>query len=399
MSSSPLVVRLKPRRALPFFSQHPWVFAGAIGAVNGMPQLGDPVILQSHEGEFIAHGLFNPVSNIRVRLYSWDENQPLDDDFWRRRVEAAIRGRRRLFPQMNAQTACRLVYSESDGLSGLTVDRFGEWLSLQWTSAALQQRADVILTALQEFAAPRGVWLRTERGIKELEGLSIDDGLLAGETPPPLEVEEHGVRYHLDLPSGQKTGFYCDQRDNRLAVAHSARPGRLLDGCCYTGGFGLTALVRGAATEVVAVDSSATALELAQHNAELNGCSDRFVTHCSDVFDFLEDQLAAGERYDTIVLDPPKLARTRGGLERALKAYARLNRLALSLLNPEGLLATCSCSGHVTREDFEQVLGRASLDAERNVQILEQRGQAADHPVSVHCLETSYLKCFLCRVL
>jgi 23S rRNA (cytosine1962-C5)-methyltransferase len=398
-SSSAAVVTLKPRRALPFFSEHPWVFAGAIAAVSGMPDVGDPVIVRSHEGQFIAHGLFNPMSNIRTRLYSWQADVPLNDEFWNARVQSAVSFRRKLFAGLPAERACRLIFSESDGLSGLTVDRMNDWLVVQWTSAALAMRQPAIVEQLQSLLEPQGILLRTERGIKEQEGLEIEDGLIAGIPPAgPLQIEENGMRLTVDLLSGQKTGFYFDQRENRNVLKKYVRGGRALDLCCYTGAFAVAAGLAGC-EDVLAVDSSQSALDLARRNAEANGLADRIRFHCEDVFEFLEAQQLTGEKYDVIVLDPPKLARSRSGIDRALKAYARLNRMAMALLNPDGILVTCSCSGHVSREDFEQVLARASLDAERRLQILEERGQAADHPVSVHCLETSYLKCFVCRVV
>ncbi|WP_437204559.1 class I SAM-dependent rRNA methyltransferase [Planctomicrobium sp. SH664] len=393
------IVTLRPRKALPFFSRHPWVFTGAIGKVSGMPDVGEEVIVRTHEGQFIAKGLFNPNSNIRVRLYTWDEAQPLDATFWQQRVESAIRWRQKLFAHDPALQACRLVFSESDGLSGLVLDRFGDWIVAQFTSAALAKFRDVILDAVQNLLQPAGIWLRTERGIKEQEGLDIEDGLLRGNAPPSAQIiEENDLKFEVDLQAGQKTGFYFDQRENRALMAKYARGGRTLDVCCYSGAFALAAAKAGN-PDVVAVDSSQSALELAQRNAELNGLTGRITWQCEDGFDFLEAQAAAGEKYQTIVLDPPKLARTRSGLERALKAYVRMNRLAMQVLEPDGILITCSCSGHVSREDFEQVIARASLDAGRRVQILEQRGQAVDHPVSAYCLETSYLKCFVCRVL
>ncbi|SFJ47023.1 class I SAM-dependent rRNA methyltransferase [Planctomicrobium piriforme] len=399
-ASSPAVVTLKPRRALPFFSQHPWVFAGAVRSVSGMPQVGEAVIVRSHEGQFIAHGLFHPTSNIQVRLYSWKEDQPLDDAFWIARVASAVGFRQKLFHGQPAERACRLIFSEADGLSGLIVDRVNDWLVVQWTSSALAQRQALILGELQKLLQPRGIWLRTERGIKELENLEVEDGLLTGENPPrSLEIVENGLKFLVDLKAGQKTGFYFDQRDNRaLMKTYATSSSRVLDLYTYTGSFALAAARLGDCRNVTAVDSSQPAIDMGIANAELNGLADRIHFECGDCGEYLESQIAAGERYDIIVLDPPKLARTRSGLERAAKAYVRLNRLAMEALNPDGILITCSCSGHLNREDFEQIIARAALDSGRRVQILEQRGQAVDHPVSVHCVETSYLKCFVCRV-
>lgn len=393
------VVILKPRRALPFFSHHPWVFAGAIGSVSGRPDVGAEVLVRSHEGKFIARGLFNPHSNIRVRLYRWEETESLNDDFWRARVRSAVQFRQKLFDGTPTAQACRLIFSEADGLSGLTVDRVNDWLVVQWTSAALSRFQEPILAELQSLLSPRGIWLRTEKGIKTQEGLEIEDGLLSGETPPSsLEIEENGLRLAVDLQSGQKTGFYYDQRENRRLLATYGRGGRVLDLFCYSGAFALSAATLGESRDVTAVDSSNSALELARRNAERNGVTERITFQCEDAFDFLEAQVEAGEKYDVIILDPPKLARSRSGLERAAKAYVRLNQLGMRALHPDGILITCSCSGHVQREDFQQIIARASLECGRRVQILEERGQAPDHPVSISCLETSYLKCTVCRV-
>lgn len=391
------IVRLKKRRALPFFSQHPWVYQTAIESITGSPDLGAEVELRSHEGQFIARGLYNPFSKIRVRLYSWDEEQPLDGSLWRDRIARALNLRERLFQNQPAHQACRLIFSEADQLSGLTVDRFGEYLVVQWTSAALAAQQEEILFVLNEFLSPRGIWLSTEKGIGKLEGLDLNDGPLSGDVPEsPLVIEENGLKYTVDLQQGQKTGFYFDQRDNRMRLRDYVR-GRVLDVCCYSGAFALNA-AKSNCEKVLAVDSSESAIELARKNAELNGVSDRVEFRADDMFDAISDLQAVGEQFDTIILDPPKMARTRGGLQRAIKGYIRLNQAAMQVLKPGGILMTCSCSGLVSREDFEQILLQASLESGRHLQLLEQRGAAPDHPVSVNCLESNYLKCFVCRV-
>jgi 23S rRNA (cytosine1962-C5)-methyltransferase len=392
-------VVLKPRRALPFFSGHPWVFAGAIARIDGAPEPGTEVALRTLEGEFIARGLFNPDSNIRVRLYTWNEEQPLDRDFWSTRLDESLALRRHLFAFRPEERACRLVFSEADGLSGLTLDRYGDHLLLQWTSRALAEREPLFVEQLQEKLQPAGIWRRTEKGIGELEGLAVADGLIAGDAPPrPLFIEEHGIRYGVDVVEGQKTGFYLDQRDNRAAAAKYLS-GRVLDLFCYTGGFSLAAVKLGGADDVLGVDSSETALNVARRNVELNEIAGRIRFEQGITFQKLEQLQAAGERFDGIILDPPKMARTRGGLERALKGYIGLNRLAVEVLNPGGILVTCSCSGLVSRTDFEQVLAHVAAETGRRIQVLESRGQAADHPVSVQCVENAYLKCFICRVV
>jgi 23S rRNA (cytosine1962-C5)-methyltransferase len=395
----PTVV-LQKRRALPFFSHHPWVFAGAIGSISGDAPPGAEVRVQSHEGKFIGRGLFNPDSQIRVRLYGWDESRPLDEGFWSERVHQAIDLRQRLYGDGPESRACRLIFSEGDHLSGLTVDRYGDWLLVQWTSRALAARQDEILNVLQKRLQPRGIWLRTEKGIGEAEGLEAVDGLVWGEAPErPLFLNENGLRIGVDVVEGQKTGYYFDQRENRAAVAKYTRGQRVLDAFCYTGGFGLAAARLGDAAHVTCVDSSAPALDTAKANAELNEIVNRFDFVRSDVAPYLEAAAERGERFGVVVLDPPKMARTRGGLDRAAKGYARLNRLGLSVLEPGGILATCSCSGLVDREMFLDILAEAALDAGRSLQLLELRGQAADHPVSAHCRESGYLKCVIARAV
>lgn len=390
-------VTIKARRARPFFARHPWVFAGSIERVEGTPAAGDEVEVVSHEGQFIARGLFNPNSAIRARLYRWDDG-PLDGNFWRGHLESAIRLRRDVLELVAPKRACRLVFSESDGLSGLTVDRYDRTLVAQFSSLALFGRRDLLIRLLAEAAEPEGIWLRTDRGIAGPEGLEPHDGLAWGAVPEgPIEIQDDSIDYFVDVRGGQKTGFYLDQRENRRAVASYAQGRRVLDLFCHSGGFGLNALRHGGAAHVLGVDSSATAIEQARQHAVHNGLSHaRF--EVGDVFEVLERLRGSGERFGLIVCDPPKFAKHPKGLEDALKRYLRLNRAAIDVLEPDGVLATCSCSGAVDRGLFADMLGQAAELSGRAVQILEMRGQAADHPVSASCLETEYLKCFVCRV-
>ena len=392
------IVTLKPRNAMPFFNRHPWVFKGAIGKVVGAPAPGAEVVVQSHEGKFIARGLFNPDSNIQVRLYCWEQSESLDAAFWTRRIEAAIRLRRDCVetPDSNAY---RLIFSESDGLSGLTVDRYDEWLLVQLTSRALAERRELILDVLQERLSPRGIWLRTEKGIAEVEGLKLADGLLRGETPPrPLAIRENGLTFLVDVAEGQKTGAFLDQRDNRRVSARYCQGRRVLDLFSYSGGFGITAAKLGEAESVICVDSSQPALDAGRRNAEANGVSERIEFVRSDVFRYLEEAKARGEQFDVVVLDPPKMARQQAGIEQALRGYHSLNALAASLVKPGGILLTCSCSGRIGRQDFEMMLANVSTSLRRPLQVLEARGPASDHPVSPNCPENNYLKCYVCCV-
>jgi 23S rRNA (cytosine1962-C5)-methyltransferase len=388
---------LRPRRARPFYGRHPWVYPGAIEAVEGDPADGAEVDLVSHTGNFVARGLYNSRSKIRVRLYSWTPDVPLDQVFFRDRLGAAVRLRRDVLRLDVTGRACRLVFSEADGLSGLTVDRYDRWLVAQFTSLALAQRRDLLAELLAELTGAEGIYLRTERGIGRLEGLELHDGPLWGQTPAePVTVEEDGLRFLINLAEGQKTGYYLDQRDNRKAVARLAAGRRVLDAFCYTGGFGLHA-ARAGAGAVVGVDSSEPALELARANARLNGLeSVAFVA--ADVFDHLAALAEAGERFGVVVLDPPKFARSQGAVEEALRGYRRLQTLALRLLEPDGILVTCCCSGLITGDMLSDLLAQLAVEERRDVQILERRGQAADHPVAVTCPESNYLKCLISRV-
>jgi 23S rRNA (cytosine1962-C5)-methyltransferase len=399
LDSLPKVI-LKPRRAQPFFARHPWVFSGAIARIEGEPAAGAEVALVTEHGEFVARGLFNPHSNIQVRLYGWDALAPLDAGFWSARLDEAIRLRRDVLKLAGTDSACRLVFSEADGLSGLVVDRYGDWLSVQLTSLALASRRELLTRLLHEKLAPAGIWLRTERGIRAAEGLEIADGLLCGAEPPrPLFIEEHGLRYAVDIVEGQKTGFFLDQRENRREAARYLRAGgRVLDLCCYTAGFAMNAVHHGAAREVQAIDVSEPALATARANVAANGLTNTIRFEKSDAFKALEVLCAAGERFDLVVLDPPKLARHARGVPEALRGYHSLNRLAMDVLVIDGILVTCSCTGYVERQMFEDMLADAARSARRQLQILEVRGAAADHPTSVACKETDYLKCYIGRV-
>ncbi|MEX0728396.1 MAG: class I SAM-dependent rRNA methyltransferase, partial [Planctomycetaceae bacterium] len=253
---------------------------------------------------------------------------------------------------------------------------------------------------LREKLKPRGIWLRTEKGIREAEGLELEDGLLAGEEPErTMFIEENGVSFGIDLRQGQKTGFYCDQRDNRAAIAKYCRGQKVLDLFCYSGGFSLAAVKLGGAKSCLGIDSSATAIELAKANAELNGIGDRTRFEQGAVFETLEKFRENCELFDVVMLDPPKMVRHLKGIDKAIRGYHSLNRLAVDVLKPGGILVTCSCTGHVSREMFAQILADVAQRSHRPIQVLEARGAAPDHPVSTYCPESEYLKCFICRVL
>jgi 23S rRNA (cytosine1962-C5)-methyltransferase len=396
MSTLPQVI-LKPKRARPFFARHPWVYVTSIDRVSGSPEPGAEVDVLSHEGQPIARGLYNPHSAIRVRLYRWD-GEALDEPFWQSQLDTALRLRRDVLKIDQPGTAGRLVFSEADGLSGLTVDRYDRWLVAQFTSLALHGRRDVLLPYLLERTGAEGILLRTERGIAEQEGLAMNDGLYCGTLPlAPVDILEHEIKYLVDIAYGQKTGFYLDQRDNRRAVTAYTRGHRVLDLFCYTGGFSLNALQHGGATSVLGIDVSSTAIEIARQNALVNHQS-AAQFESADVFETLQSLRSRGESFGVVICDPPKFARHAKAVDEALKGYLRLNRAAVEVLAPDGILVTCSCSSHVDRALFADLLGHVAELSGRSIQILDQRGQAPDHPISASCLETDYLKCFICRV-
>lgn len=390
-------VILKPRKARPFHARHPWVLGNAVHRVVGQPADGDAVDLLSDKGKWIARGIYHSQSKIRVRLYSWNPRAQLDIGFWREKIRQAVRLREQL-GLSGPQAAVRLIHSEADGISGLVVDKYANYVVVQCTALATATRLDTLIPILAEELHPRGILVRTERQFAATEGIQIEEGLAWGlPAEGPLFIEEHGIRFGVDTISGQKTGLYLDQRDNRKSAAQYVKGRRVLDLFCYTGGFSLAAAQIGKAHDVLGVDSSRRAVETARANAELNSTTN-VSFEAANCFQKLESFVAAGKRFGAIILDPPKFAASYESVAKALGAYHRLNRLAVSLLEPDGILVTCSCTGRVTGVDFARMLSGVASKSGRDIQILEKRGAAADHPVSVAVPETEYLKCFICRV-
>ena len=410
-------VVLRPRKALPFYGRHPWVLESAVERVEPTSIAGEHLLeidgaivdLVNDRGKFIARGFYNSQSRIRVRLLTWNADEALDEAFFRRRIAAAIDLRRKIgfegernalegVPDSAVDSATRLIFSEADGLSGLVVDRYGDYLVVQPTSLAMAQRLEMIVAILHELLAPRAVVLRAEKSMAQLEGVEIAEGHVWGELPAdPIVIREHGLVYEVDLHAGQKTGFYLDQRENRRVAAGYLRDRRVLDLFCYTGGFAMTAAKLGGAREVLGIDSSKKAIAQARRNTELNGLA-TVTFDVGDGFQTLDALLDRSERFEAVILDPPKFARGKRGANAALMAYHRLNRAAVELLVPGGILVTCSCTGSVSREDFLLMLSGVAQKSGRDLRVLEQRGAAADHPVSATCLETEYLKCLICEV-
>lgn len=394
--NEPTVVVIKARRALPLFGRHPWVFDNAVERTDGHAEPGSLVRVLSHEGQFIAWGLINPQSRIRVRLYSWIEERPFDVALLTERLDRAIAYRHATLGLADPRGACRLVYSEADGLSGLCIDRYGDVLVVQTTSLAMSRLEQPIVEFLTTRLAPRAVYRRTEQGIRELEGLETMDGQIAGEPiTEPIRIVENSLELLVDVRTGQKTGAYLDQRENRWALCAYTRDQNVLDVFCYGGAFGLSAMKSGGAASMLGIDVSKSAIDLARSNALLNGVSAEFREQSA--FTAMEELVRSGRRFGVVICDPPKFARTRAAAAKAVRGYDQINRLAIRLLERGGFLVTCSCSGHVSATDFRGIVVQASQAVGRELYLLEQRSQAPDHPVGTYCLETGYLKCLFAR--
>jgi len=392
-------ILLRAGKERPVQLRHPWLFSGAVARIEDEANDGDVVDVISAGGEWLARGYLNRSSQITVRLLTWDAGEQIDGEFWRRRLERAIAGRAALAADP-ATTAYRLVHAESDGLPGLVVDRYDDWLVTQFLTLGIEHQKEAIVELLMELAEPRGITERSDVAVRRKEGLEPRRGLLAGDAPPTLvEVQEHGHRFAVDIAAGQKTGFYLDQRQNRRRVAAYAAGREALNGFAYTGAFAVYVLAAGA-RYVTNVESSTEALELAEHNLALNGFDpdQQAEQMAGNVFEVLRGYRDAGRQFDLVILDPPKFAETRGQVEAATRGYKDINLLALQLLRPGGILVTFSCSGLVSEELFQKVVFGASVDAGRNVQVLERLGQPPDHPVLLAFPEGAYLKGFICRV-
>lgn len=393
-------VYLHPGKERPVLGGHPWVFSGAIARVEGAAAGGDLVEVADARGRWLARGYYNPKSQIVIRLLTWDEAETIDETFWRRRLAAATALREAL-SLTSVTNAYRLIHAESDRLPGLVVDRYGDWLVVQFLTLGVEARRELLLRLLAEQFAPAGIVERSDASVRRQEGLPLRSGVVWGEAPPAgLTVEEHGLRFTVDLLGGQKTGFYVDQRENRRIVATYARGRRVLNAFSFTGAFGVYALAAGA-THVTNVDSSFEALTDAEAILRLNGFDpDRQADAiCGDVFQVLRDLRNRGEQYDLVILDPPKFARSKAELDGAARGYKDINLLGLQLLSPDGILATFSCSGLVTADLFQKIVYGASADAGRPVQVLSRLGQGPDHPILLSFPEGEYLKGLLCRAL
>jgi len=384
---------LKPGREKSLKRRHPWVFSGAMAKLTGDPKSGETIEVCSSDGEFLGVAACNARSQIVARMWDW-QKRAIDAAFFHERVERAVALRAHLLPTSDT---VRLVHAESDGLPGVVIDRYGETVVLQLSSAGAMRWRDAIADAVMGIVQPHTIYERSDADVLALEGLQPSVGLLRGTSPAsPLLVYETGAAFEVDVPHGHKTGFYLDQRANRLRVRELAEKREVLDCFAYTGGFTVNALAGGAA-KVTAIDSSGPALELLQRNVALNKLP---ACECleGDVFQLLRKMRDQARSFDLIVLDPPKFAPTAAHAEKASRAYKDINLLAFKLLRPGGLLFTFSCSGGVSRELFQKIVAGAALDAGVDAQIVGHLSPGADHPVALNFPEGDYLKGLICRV-
>jgi len=384
---------LKTEREKSLKRRHPWVFSGAVAKVQGSPAPGETIGVWSATGEFLAVAAYSPDSQIVARVWDW-EDRAIDAAFFTERVGQAVGQRQAL---MGEASVMRLIHGESDGLPGVVADRYGDTAVLQLNSAGAERWRDAIADALLAAGGVSRVWERSDADVRQLEGLPPVTGPLRGKREPAhIAIDEEGVRFGIDLEQGHKTGFYLDQRDNRQQLRALAGGRDVLDCFCYSGGFALNALA-GGANSVLAVDSSAEALELARGNAELNKLPQPDWME-GDVFQLLRKFRDSRKSFDMVVLDPPKFAPTAALVEKAARAYKDINLLALKLLRPGGLLMTFSCSGGVSAELFQKIVAGAALDADVDAQVVARLGASADHPVALNFPEGDYLKGLICRV-
>jgi len=384
------VITLRDGKERSLERRHPWVFESSIA--SGKADAGETVRVQAKDGRFLAWASYSPASQIRLRAWSFVETDRIDSAFFARRIEQAVAVRARLPSESDAM---RLIHGESDGLPGLVVDRYGDLLSVQFLSVGVERFKASITELLMQATGVKRIYERSDSNARELEGLPEKTGWLKGSGATELTIREHGWKLTLDVAEGHKTGFYLDQRDNRKAFADAVRQygsRRVLNCYCYTGGFSVAALAGGAA-EVTSVDSSAPALARAEAHVALNGFdAAKHTTLDADVNQTLRRALDEGQRFDAIVLDPPKFAPSVSHAERAARAYKDINRLALMLLEPGGVLFTFSCSGGISADLFHKIVAGAGIDAQVDGLVVDRLGAAPDHPMTLLFPEGEYLK-------
>ncbi len=376
---------------------HPWVYRNDILSFSRKPKPGELCIVRDYKGAFLAKGYINPDSYIAIRLLTYRKDEEIDQDFFNRRVEEALNYRKNVVPETT--TAFRLIHSEADYLPGLIVDYYSGYLVAQFTTLGMEVLKERVIRALVDVVKPKAIYEKSTVQTRELEGLPLVEKVLYGDVPERVVILENGIKFNVQIVGGQKTGYFLDQRENKLLFAREfVREGdRVLDAFCHLGGFGIHAAVIGGASEVVAVDSSQLALDLAKENAELNGVADRFTFVKGDAFKVLKSMQQSGEKFDAIVIDPPAFAKSKKVVEQAKRGYKELFLRGLKMLKSGGSIAVCSCSHHITPPILEEILLSAAYDTRTPLKVLYTTYQSKDHPFVLQIPESRYLKCIFAR--
>ncbi len=386
------------QRIGPILGRHPWVFSGALKSIPEGLKSGDPVMLVNEDGGFLAQGYFNSYSQIAVRLWSWDESEVVDDKFFEKRISQAYQIRKN-FVESKQTDSYRLVHSENDLLPGLIVDKYADYLVLQFHTPGIEAWKDAIVKALKKALKPVGIYERSDVRTRGIEGAEKQVGLLHGKVPERIKISENGFKFWVDVLGGQKTGFFLDQRDKRQALTKYVDGKTVLNCFSYSGGFSIYALGAGA-KHVVSVDASESAMELAVENVKLNKMDVKkceFV--CGDVKQYLFEAKEQEKNFDAIVLDPPAFVKDRHKVKEGLMGYKKINEMALRILDSDGILVSASCSAHVSLSDFRYMLSESAGRTRRSLQILETYTHGIDHPELVSFTEGEYLKCVFARVV
>jgi len=388
-----MAITLKKHEDKRILNGHLWAFSNEIQKIDGAPKAGDIVELTSHNGLFIGRGFYNPSSLIAVRILTRNPDEIIDDDFFQKKITSALQLRTQMYPDADSY---RIVHGESDFLPGLIVDRYNDLISVQTFSFGIDQKLNVICDTLESLLHPRAIVERNDAPVRQLEGLAEKKGIIRGSEHRAM-ITENDIHYSVDLLEGQKTGFFLDQRENRKSFRRYVKGQRVLDCFCNNGGFALNAAFAGAA-ETIGIDISETAVGIASENAKKNNLDARVRFEPADVFEYLKGAVSKGQKFNVINLDPPSFAKNKKTVHKAKRGYADLHSLALSALQPGGILATASCSYHIFEETFLEIINDSARGAGKSVSLLEWHGAAPDHPILPAMPETKYLKFGIFRV-
>ena len=375
-------------------SGHPWIFGNELGDSEGTAEPGDIVEVYSSNGSFVGKGYINPASQIRIRLLTRDKNEVIDDQFFYKRIKDAWEYRKLLGYTEN----CRLIFGEADSLPALIIDKFNDYFVIQSLALGIEKWKGAIVAAIQKIFSPKGIYERNDVPVRTIEGMEQIKGFLTEPFDTNIIINENGLKFHVDIENGQKTGYFLDQQDNRRAIQHVVKDADVLEVFCYTGTFSLHAAQYGAKS-VLGLDISEHAVATARRNAELNGYENKCKFEAVNAFDVLKQWVKDGKRYDTVILDPPAFTKSRENIQKAVTGYKEVNLRAMKLIRPGGFLVTASCTNLVTPEMFLSVIGDAAKDARRTLRQVEWRTQAADHPILWNVPSTQYLKFLIAQVL